>query len=257
MSEFDCPIHYGSCLLRGRLDPQNLPQVYMDFRNVGLQSLIEFEDVAHSRRVREFHREFLLTGIVFPEIWGNEIRVTFDLNGVSHSMTTSRFSELMRIPSAENDFKFYTNSFVFTYDELYEGGENMDEVLAEIVKPNKISRCIRRRTVTVEDLQERLRIHYRIIRENVTCRDMNFRMSGQTIPENVLVIEALLMYWILKGKRVDMGFLMACICQQTRVVYPNAPLPYGMRLTSLFRNLNAIPSEEHDPAVIVPRMPLI
>jgi hypothetical protein len=257
MDELDCPIHYGACLLRGTLDPRNLPRVYVDFRNVGLQSLIEYEDVVHVWKVREFHHEFLMTGVNSPVTWGYDVRVSFALNQEPHNVSVPEFSALMGIPPAEDDYQFFTDTLKFTEANLDDGSEDLDEVLETIVKRSRISMCIKREKVMIEDIKDDLMIYYRVIRENVTCRDMFFRMNGQPNPDKVMVIEALMLFWILKGRRFDMGFIMASVIQGAQTVSPTAPLPYGMRLTHLFRRLNVMPSEEIDPAVTVPRKPLI
>jgi hypothetical protein len=157
----------------------------------------------------------------------------------------------------DNDYQFYTDSLEFNDEILDDGGEDLDDVLQRIVKRSRISKCIERKKVMISDLKEDLFTHYRVLRENVTCRNMHFRMNGQPNPEKVMVIEALMLFWILNGKRFDIGFVMASVIQKAREVYPDAPLPYGMRLTHLFRRLGVLPTGDEDPALTIPHMPLI
>src|SRR5919199_1449554 len=103
MDELDCPIHYGACLLQGTLNPRNLPRVYVDFRNVGLESLISYNDVAYAEKIREFHHEFILTGVHSPATWNFEIRVSFTLNEDVKNMEPSEFGALMGFTPRDND----------------------------------------------------------------------------------------------------------------------------------------------------------
>ena len=55
---------------------------------------------------------------------------------------------------------------------------------------------------------------------------------------------------------MNMGFIMASIIQDASEVHPTSPIPYGMRLTHLFKRLDAL-SREDGAGIEVPRLALI
>ena len=101
-----------------------------------------------------------------------------------------------------------------------------------------------------------LMLSYRVIRENVTCRSIWTRTADQPPVDSVTVLEALLVYWVLKEKRVNMGFIMASVLWDAVLAYPNCPIPYGMRLTHLFRSLGVLTRQDGE-GIVVPRLELI
>jgi hypothetical protein len=226
------------------------------FRRVGLQSLIRFEDVVYPRKVREFFCNFHIPGGGdVDSIWRDDLRVTFALNEQGYTYDISEFGRLMGFQSRESDFYFYSDSVTFSDEVFDDSQEFVEEVLEEILEPQHVETCLTNESVEVRHIKPDLVRSYRVIRENVTCRQFRTRMPGQPPVDSVSVLEALMVYWVMKRKRVNMGFIMANVLWEAVQAYPNCPIPYGMRLTHLFRELGVLTRQDGN-GVAVPRIEL-
>ena len=252
MNEDEIPVHTGAYLLRS--PRRRNSRVFRDFQRVGIETFLVHEDRFYEDVVRHFFHEFFFTrGVMdihnyIPEKW-----VTFVVGENFRDMTPYRFSVMMGVTPGDDGNYLYSDSLKFDEFTFDDSGEEVDEVLGETLNEEDVEDCLDNERVNVEHISRDLFLHYRVIRENITCRNMWYRTEGQHPVDSVTVMEALILFWIIRGRRMNMGFIMASVIQDAVSVYPTRPIPYGMRLTHLFRRMNLL-TEEDGSGTVVPRL---
>lgn len=253
MTDTIAPIYNGAYLLRPRQPPFAPIPIVEEFQAVNLKTLIDYEADVYPWSVREFYHNFHFTrGINTYENNSTSKWVSFFMRGRSFSLTMREFNYFMDLP-IEEGIRFYTNSLKFKRDNIVQAYVERDDLLETICDSRYIEECKQTKRVEVTQLKEEVKMAYRVIRQNVTCRDMEVQMPGQPDADSVMVIEALVIYWIKNEVPFDMGFIMASIMQDTEESHALRPKPYGMRLTSLFRPLGFDNGQKYS----VRRLPLI